>query len=121
MPEISFGKIQCDGCEFPAKVLNTFARPARLDVDLGFGLSYRGIVELDGTEEPAKPVPEWHGKASEALRRRIDGRLSTICFVDGNGKRAYFYLDDVDINRQMVEEGCLDPMRFPPFGISSDF
>lgn len=121
IPATAQSKIPCFGREYPAKVITVFARSARLDVDLGFGLSYQGIVELDGTKEPNKPVAEWYGKASEALSQKIYGKLLTICVVNGEGKEAYFYVDGNEINRGMIKEGFLDAMPTPPFGVRTDF
>jgi hypothetical protein len=121
VPGTAFSQTQCIGREFPAKVIITHARSAEVDVNLGFGLTYRDIIELDGTKEPNKPLNEWYGKASEALLKKIGGKQVTLCVVDGEGKRAYFYVDGVNINKQMIAEGLLGSRPFPPFGVSTSF
>jgi hypothetical protein len=110
----------CFGREYPAKAIVVFARSAELEIDLGFGMTYRGIVELDSTVEPAKPVEEWYGKASEALRSKIGGKPITLCVDNTESKSATFYVDGENINRWMIKGGYL-PSRIFKENITTKF
>jgi len=103
--------IPCYGRQYPAKAIDIFARSAWVEVDLGFGLTYRGVIELDGTVEPDKPSAEWKPKATEALRQKLAGKRLTLCVVK-EGMGAYFYADGENVNRYMVDKGHLSSITF---------
>ena len=111
--------IPCFGRQFPAKAIDIFARSARVEVDLGFGLTYRGIIELDGTVEPEKPWAEWNPKATEALRQKLAGKRLTLCVVN-EGMGAIFYVGAENVNRYMVQKGFLPPLVIKE-NITTDF
>ncbi|MGV3551352.1 thermonuclease family protein [Rhizobium sp.] len=100
----------CFDREYPAKVITVFARSAELEVDLGFGMTYRGIIELDGTVEPAEFNNEWYGKASKALRGKIAGKSIVLCVENGRSRYATFYVDGENINLWMLKKGYLPPL-----------
>lgn len=101
-------KETCTGREYPAKAIVVYARSAQVDVDLGFGITYRGIVELGGTKEPDTPFAEWYGKASEALRTKIGGKSILLCINEPGPKNATLFVNGENINHWMLENGYLD-------------
>ena len=109
--------VPCHGRRYSAKILAVFARAARAEVDLGFGMIYRGVVELDGALDPPNPGLDRYVKASDALRAKIGGKVVTLCVVNGDGKMAYFFVDGENVNKWMLKKGFLEYRPFPPIGM----
>lgn len=112
-------KIQCFGRQYPAKAIDVFARSARVEIDLGFGLTYRAIIDLDDTVEPYKPSDDWYGKATEAFRQKLEGKPLTLC-VQNDGLRAVFFAGTENVNRWMIDKGFLPPLVFKE-NMTTDF
>jgi hypothetical protein len=108
-PALAGEKIPCTGRQYPAKAIDVFARSARVEVDLGFGLTYRAVITLYGTVEPDKPWNEWYPKANEVLRQKLEGKPLTLCVVN-EGMGAVFFPGTENVNRYMVEMGLLPPL-----------
>jgi hypothetical protein len=99
----------CEGRLYPAKATAQSLTAIVADVDLGFGITYRGTFRL---RDAVKDERSSGIEALRALNRKIEGRSLFFCVFPKDGHAVVVFATGESVNAFMIANGYMRTLIF---------